>query len=139
MRIVCDKRATQQVKIFINKLLKNKDSGNKTIAEIITEFSHSTVIRMGSMFEKNGPPAYYVIGKIYSPFWVRAVYLPSTVQWIPNPVILSTLMGHLTFIPDWNRATGFETKKIFSPFDRPYIKKRKKRYYFRAPFFFKCK
>ena len=137
MPLVCDKRATQQVKIYVNKLFKNKNSGNKEIAKLITSYSHSTVIMMGSMFEKSRTPEYYVVSKVFSPFWVRAVYLPSTVLWTPNPhpLVFHTAIGHLSFTPDWNRASGFSKKRIFSPFDRPYIKKRNKRFYFRAPFF----
>jgi hypothetical protein len=139
MPFMCDRRATQQVKIYVNKLFKNKNSGNKEIAKLITSYSHSTVLDIGSMFEKRGNPEYYVVSQVDSPFWVRAVHLPSTVQWIPDPHPLGfhTAIGHLSFIPDWNKAVGFSKKKIFSPFDRPYIKKRNKRFYFRAPFFMK--
>ena len=139
MPFMCDKRATQQVKIYVNKLFKNKNSQNKEIAKLITSYSHSTVLDIGSMFEKRGNPEYYVVSQVDSPFWVRAVHLPSTVQWIPDPHPLGfhTAIGHLSFIPDWNKAVRFSKKQIFSPFDRPYIKKRNKRFYFRAPFFMK--
>ena len=139
MPLVCDKRATQQVKIYINKLLKNKHSLHKDIAKIITSFSHSSVIHRGSMFEKKRPPEYFIVGNVYSPFWVFAVHLPSIIQWSPVPYVINTIFGHLAYVPDWNRSSGFRRKKIFSPFDRPYIKKRNTKYYFRAPFFLKCK
>jgi hypothetical protein len=136
MHLVCDKRCTQQVTIYVNKLFKNKNSVHKVVAKLITSFSHTTVLDIGSMFEKMGTPEYYVISKVLSPYWVQAVHLPSTVYWTPNhhPLVFHTSIGHLSFIPDWDKASGFCKKKIFSPFDKPYIKKRNKRFFLRAPF-----
>ena len=136
MQLVCDKRATQQLKIYINKIFENKNAVHLNIAGLITSYSHSTIVHVGSMFEKTRNPEYFVVSRVYSPFWVRAVFLPSRVEWIPyiHPFALNN-MGHLQFVPDWTKAAGFCKKKVFSPFHKPYIKKRNKRFYFKEPFF----
>ena len=131
--MIVDKRATLQVRIFMNKLFGNKNSVNKSLAALITSFSHSTVVQYGTVFQRTkGTPEYYVIQKCHSPFWVTTVWMPSKVQIAVHPFFP---LRNICFVPDWHRSGHFQKKKIFDPYGLPYIKKRNARFYFQVPFF----
>jgi len=135
--MIVDKRATLQVRIFMNKLFGNKNSVNKSLAKLITSYSHSTVVQYGTVFQRTkGTPEYYVIQKCHSPFWVTTAWMPSSIEYAVHPYWERyRSFGNLCFVPDWHRATQFEKKKIFDPYGLPYIKKRNARFYFQVPFF----
>ena len=48
--LITDKRATLQLRIVLNKWSGNKNSINTQLAELITQFSHSTAVAKGCMF-----------------------------------------------------------------------------------------
>ena len=126
---VTDKRATLQIRISMNKILKNKNSVNTRIAELISSYSHGSLVKTASHFTCDEPVSYYVIKELHSPFWATTVYLPSRLAITQTANNFGTNMGHLYFTPDWGRATGWQKKRIFDPFQKPYIKKRTKRFY----------
>jgi len=122
-----DKRATKAIKVALNKSFCNKNSENLVIARLISEFSHKTVLEVGSRFESHNC-YFYIIGKCLSPFWVRVTLLPprSSMFFTPDFPFQS-----MWYQPDWKRASRFHKKKIFNPFSaRPYIKSRNRVFYF---------
>ena len=121
-----DKRATQAIKISLNKHLENKNSENLQLAKLISEFSHKTILDVGARFESEDC-FFYVVGKCYSPFWVNVTYVP------PKSSIFYTAEYpfSLWYHPDWQRASRFHKKRIFKPFsNRPFIKNRNRKFFF---------
>ena len=111
MRTVTDERATLQIRIAINKILKNKNSINTAIANLISHFSHRTVLRIASKFECPYPSEYYIVSKVHSPFWATTVNMPSRVVFSQSETMRGTNFGSLRFAPDWSRASDFHKKK----------------------------
>lgn len=121
-----DVRATNAIKIIINRTLKNKDSVNLDIAKCISSFSHSTILKYGSVFENIGSN-FFIVNKINSPFWVEITHIP------PVRLLLGQWGGYILG-PHWRYASTFHRKKVFNPFsNHPYLKKRGKRYWFKYP------
>ena len=119
-----DKRAIMSIKAAINKLLKNKNSENLCIAKTIALFSHKTVLEKGSRFESKDC-YFYIVNKTYSPFWAQVTYIPP----VSNLFMDELRPWLIWYQPNWRYASRFHKKKIFSPFDRPYIKKRNTKFY----------
>ena len=118
-----DNRATNAIKICINRIQKNKKSVNLDIAKCISSFSHSTILKYGAVFQ-NYNYNFFIVNKIDSPFWVEITHVP--------PFLLQTQIGfsHFVYIPQWGRASVFHKKKVFDPFGKPYLKKRGIKYWF---------
>ena len=127
--MIVDKRATLQVRIAINRILKNKNSINTVLAKLITEFSHSTIVEKAFIFQACVPPRFYCIQKVHSPFWCTAVPMPSRISFYQSLDLVGTNFGRLHFIPDWIRAGNFGKKRLFDPFHHPYIKCRNKKFF----------
>ena len=124
-----DKRAALQIRIVLNKIVGNKNSINTVLANIICEFSHSTIVKKAFMFETGNPPRYLCVSKVHSPFWVTCLPIESRVAFYQTPVNLGTNFGHLHFVPDWNLCGGYRKKRLFDPFGKPFIKCRDHRYF----------
>ena len=122
-----DVRATNTIKICINKILKNKDSVNLDIAKTISLFSHSTVIKYGSVFQTRSSN-FFIVNNVKSPFWVEIV-------WIPPVIFHIGTWGRYIYTPHWAQASRFHNKKVFDPFGHPFLKKRGKKYYFKKPLY----
>ena len=114
-----DKRATNAIKICINRCLKIKSSVHLDIAHLISLYSHASVLQWGSVFEDQ-KCNFLIVQNINSPFWVRITHIP------PIPYLL-TSWGHIC-TPDWIRASDFHIKKVFDPFGSPYLKRRGHKY-----------
>ena len=123
-----DVRATNTIKICINKVLKNKDSVNLDIAKCVSSFSHATKITEGSVFTNSGRN-FYVVNKILSPFWVQIVLFP--------PITFHVGTWGVVATPHWSRGSRFHKKKVFDPFGFPYLKKRGRVYHFKKPLYSK--
>ena len=126
---VIDKRVRLQVRIVLNKWSGNKQSINKQLAQIITQFSHSTVVEKSHMFQCNSPLRYFCVSKVHSPFWVTAVPIPSRVAFFQTHAMVGTDFGRLHFVPDWLHAGFFQKKRLFDPWTVPFIKCRNQKYY----------
>ncbi len=120
-----DKRATRAIKISLNKRFKNKSSANLELAKIISEFSHKSVLEVGSRFESENC-YFYILGKCLSPFWAKVTLMPPRASLFYTP----EFPYRMWYQPDWTRASSFHKKKIFNPFsDRPYIKNRTHKFF----------
>ena len=126
--MIVDKRVTLQIRISINKLLANKNNINTEIAKIISEFSHSTVIKKACMFEYGSPPKFLCVAKVHSPFWVTVLSMNSRVAFYQTAGTIGTNFGHLHWIPDWNTCGRYLKKRLFDPFGKPFLKCRKQQY-----------
>ena len=126
---VIDKRVRLQVRIVLNQWSGNKNSINTQFAQMITEFSHSTVVEKSQMFQCNSPLRYYCVSKVHSPFWVTAVQIPSRVAFYQSHAMVGTDFGRLHFVPDWLNAGYFQKKRLFDPWAVPFIKCRNQKYY----------
>ena len=119
-----DCRATNSIKICVNKIFGNKNSVNLDIAKTICSFSHSSIVRYGSVFQSYAYN-FFIVNLVKSPFWVEITHLP------PVSIAL-TDFGRFVMIPQWAKASSFHKKKVFDPFGRPYLKKRGRKYWLKA-------
>lgn len=129
MKIVTDQRATQQILICMNRVLKNKNSVNKLLSEVISLFSHGSIIQRASKFESRCPSEYFIVDRLHSPFWATTFNLPSRVVFYQDDPLIGTNFGSLRFTPDWRKASKTKRKRIFDPFGHPYIKKRNRKFF----------
>ena len=116
-----DSRATNAIKICVNRIFKNKKSVNLDIAKTICSFSHASRVKYGSVFQSYSYN-FFIVNKIKSPFWVEITHIP------PVSITL-TDFGRYIMIPQWSRASCFHKKKVFDPFGHPYLKKRGIKYW----------
>ena len=123
--MVVDLRATRAIKVCINKIFKNKNSLNLRVAELISEYSHASVLKRGAVFQYQNS-AFYIVNRVKSPFWVSITSIP------PVRIVMAP-WGSLALVPSWKKASPFHMKKVFDPFGTPYLKKRRKKIYFKKP------
>ena len=123
-----DNRATNAIKICINRILKNKNCVNTTVAELISSFSHASILKHGSVFQSINSN-FYMVSKVKSPFWVEITHMP--------PIRLVIAHWGVVYQPCWTRASGFGIKKVFDPFGKPYLKKRGRKYRYKKPLYTK--
>ena len=129
MKIVTDKRATQQILICMNRMYRNKNSVNKLLAELVSFFSHGSIIKRASKFMSGAPAEYFIVNKLHSPFWATTFNIPSRVIFFQDDTLIGTNFGALRFVPDWLRASNPKRKRIFDPYGHPYIKKRNRKFF----------
>ena len=123
-----DKRAVLAIKTQLNKFFKNKNSENLCIAKLIADYSHKSPLESGSRFESKNC-YFYIVKKTYSPFFAQVTFIPPTTSYFYD----TQHPFAIWYRPNWTRASSFHKKKIFSPFQDPYIKKRNTRFYFQEP------
>ena len=126
--MVFDKRAALQIRIAFNKIVNNKNSINTLLANIICEFSHSSILEKAYLFQYGSPPKYLCVARVHSPFWVTCLSISSRVAFYQTVGTVGTNYGHLHWVPDWLHCSGYKKKRIFDPFSKPYIKCRNHRY-----------
>ena len=127
--MIFDKRAALQIRIALNKIVGNKNSINTQVANLICQYSHSTIVKKAFMFQHGTPPKYLCVAKVHSPFWVTILSMPSRVAFYQTAMTLGTDFGHLHFVPDWYRTGAYRRKRLFDPFHKPFIKCRNTKYY----------
>ena len=113
-----DKRATLQLRIWINKHIGSKNSVHTLLAQIITEYSHGSAVTKSMLFANEvgfrQPDSFLCVTEVQSPFWCRVVQLR------PHQV-----HGYGAY-----RVTKVFRKRIFKPYsDKPFLKSRETRYY----------
>ena len=127
--MVFDKRAALQIRIALNRIVGNKNSINTEISNLICEYSHSTIVKKGFMFEHGSPPKYLCVARIHSPFWVTCLTMPSRVAFYQTALTVGTNFGHLHWRPDWMHCGAYRRKRLFDPYGKPFIKCRNRRYH----------
>ena len=123
--MVVDTRATRAIKVCINKIFKNKNSLNLRIAQIISQYSHASILKRGCVFQYQNS-AFYIVNTVKSPFWVSITSIP------PVRIVMAP-WGSLALVPSWKKASPFHMKRVFDAFGTPYLKRRDKKIYFKKP------
>ena len=111
-------RYKRAIKQAINKLLKSRSAVHFPIADIIGEFSHKTVVTPGT-YLLTELCYFFVVQQIMSPHWCIGFFCPPRVE-------LTDLasLGRF-FAPDIGRRGHSCRKRIFEPFAKPHIRRRK--------------
>ena len=125
--LTIDKRASLQLRIFINKLFGNKDSFNTQLSQSICEFSHASPVKRSSLFADIMPSRFLCVTKVHSPFWCTVVGMPSRMAYHASDP--DAMWGKIYYEPDWSNISKGFRKRIFDPYGRPHIKERQTRYY----------
>ena len=128
-RNIFDKRAALQIRIAMNKILRNKNSINTEIANIICEYSHSTIVQKAFMFQYGSPPTFLCVSLVHSPFWITCLDMMGRVAFYQTIPDIGTDFGHLHWVPDWQHCGKYRKKRLFDPFGEPYVKCRNRRFY----------
>ena len=117
---VIDKRATNAIKICINRLFKSKSAVHLQIAQLVSKFSHASIIQWGSIFEDRRCN-FIIVQHMKSPFFARVTYVP--------PLHVLPMRIGRWYAPDWKRASNFHVKKVYEPFSsNPYVMRRGKQF-----------
>ena len=115
-----DNRYLRAVKQALNKRFENKSVVNRHLAEIITDYSHKTVLKKGNFLLCRNLQ-FFVIKKILSNHWIQGFFCPSELQ-------LND--GLFYYIPKFWHRSHDRKKKVFSPFSsRPFVKVRQKSFF----------
>ena len=126
--ITVDKRATLQLRIWLNKFLGNKCSVNTQLAQTITEYSHATCVKKSAMFTNVVPSHFLCVTEVQSPFWCKVVQMEARMA--INNFRSDLGFGRIFYEPDWSHVSKSFRKRIFEPYgQRPFIKNRDTRYY----------
>ena len=119
-RIYKDNRYRRAIKQALNKHFNNKSSENKNISQIISQFSHKTLLKPGTYLLTKALQ-YFVITSLLSNHWVTGYFCPCRLH-LENDFFY--------YIPNIWRRTSLCRKKIFEPFsDNPYIKTRNTKFF----------
>jgi hypothetical protein len=115
-----DNRYSRAIKQSLNKAFDNKNTINKHIADLISRFSHSTLITPGAYMLTSGLQ-YFVVQSLLSDHWVTGFYCPSQLQYFD---------GLFFHIPNIFRRSVTKRKKLFDPFsNEPFVKLRNLKFF----------
>ena len=117
---IIDKRYVRTICVCLNKIYGNKSALNKSLAQIITEYSHPIVIEPGQYLLCQNLH-FFIVKKVLSTHWISGFFCPSELQFES---------GMFYYIPKyWHRSLVCK-KKLFQPFGkRPHIRCRKDKFY----------
>ena len=120
MSLPVDKRATKSLKAVINKLQDSKSAAHLQISRMITQYSHSSVLKAYQRFENTANHCVFVITDVLSPHFIRVVYIP------PRRYMFTPTWTWM-YLPWYEKAVWGKIKRVFDPFSAsPYIKHRGK-------------
>ena len=98
-------RYSRAIRQSLNKTL-GRSSLNKTLADLITAYSHALQLRRGNYLF--GPSReYFVIKDVLSQHWVTGFFCPPRIEFMPTCVL---------YHPDLSRRTRIKKKRLFDPF-----------------------
>lgn len=114
------------IKQGLNKHFNNKSSLNKTIAALIVEYSHQSVLTAGTQLVSGDRwwVEFFVIRKMFGPNWCEGCFCPLQREYDNYGI------QQLRPFADMRRKSRIYRKRIFDPFGRATIKKRAKRFQF---------
>ena len=115
-----DNRYYRAIKESLNKSLHDKSCVNKSLAMLISEYSHKTILTPGSHLITSSL-TYFVVTKLLSNHWAIGFYCPNQLQFYN---------GIFYYIPNIWRKSILKRKKIFEPFSpNPFIKQRTAKFF----------
>lgn len=110
-------RYSRAIRQSMNKMLDNRSSINRLIADLIANYSHSLPLRRGNYLF--GPRReYFVINEVLSHHWVTGFFCPPRIEFMPANLVL--------YHPDLSRRTRIKKKRIYTPFSTPKVRCRNK-------------
>ena len=110
-------RYSRAIRQALNKRFDNRSSLNRTLADLISSYSHKTVIRRGNYLY--GPRReFFVIRDVLSQHWVTGFFCPPRIEFMPANIVL--------YHPDLSRRTRIRKKRLYDPFMKPSIRCRNK-------------
>ena len=116
------RRYVKSIKESINALFKNKKTVHKQVAEIIGRFSHNTTIKKGDSL-MDSKLQFFVVENVLSSHFLRGFFCPGRIFHTGS---------HYWYEPNPHVRGETIIKRLNAPFsNQPYIKVRKRRYYFR--------
>lgn len=118
-----DNRYSRSIKVAMNKLFQNKPVVHKHIAQLISEFSHKTLLTNGS-YLLNRRLQFFVVRKILSSHFCSGFYCPSRID---------LLSSGYYYVPNiWYKSRPL-VKNFFKPFSKsPFIKQRNNHFFLRG-------
>lgn len=116
-------RYERAIKQSLNKVFDNKSSVHIIIAELIASYSHKSVVRSGSYLLC---PTYhfFIVSDVLSQHWVTGFFCP------PRIDFTRTIFGGMRhyYEPDLRHRSELQKKRIFSPFDEPCVRIRRRKF-----------
>ena len=115
-------RYERAIKQSLNKVFDNKSSVHTIIAELIASYSHKSVVRPGSYLLC---PTYhfFIVSDVLSQHWVTGFFCP------PRIDFTRTMFGMRHYYePDLRHRSELQKKRIFSPFDDPCVRIRRRKF-----------
>ena len=111
-------RYTRAIKQAMNKLLQSRSAVHLPIADMIAEYSHKSLVTPGA-YLLTRTCYFFVVQKTRSPHWCTGFFCP--------PKIELTDLANLGrfYAPDFSRRGHICRKRIFQPFVKPHIRRRK--------------
>ena len=110
-------RYSRAIRQSINKLLENRSSLNRVLADLIVGYSHSLPLRRGNYLY--GPRReFFIIKDVLSHHWVTGFFCPPRIEFMPANLVL--------YHPDLSRRTRIRKKRLFDPFGIPMVRCRNK-------------
>ena len=95
-------RYTRAIKQSLNKAFNNKSSLNFSIAGIIAEFSHKSLVTKGSKLKSSY--GFFIVTKILSQNWCKGFFCPPRMV-LPNIIL-----------PNFSIRTQIQKKRLFDHF-----------------------
>jgi hypothetical protein len=110
-------RYSRAIRQSMNKILDNRSSINRILADLIASYSHTLPLRRGNYLF--GPRReYFVINEVLSHHWVTGFFCPPRIEFFPANLVL--------YHPDLSRRTRIRKKRLYDPFGMPLVRCRNK-------------
>ena len=114
------RRYTKAIKEALNSVFQNKCNVYKHIAEIISAYSHKTMVRGGDSL-MDSKLQFFIVEGVLSNHFLKGFFCPGRIFHTGS---------HYWYEPNPHVRGKTEIKKIVAPFtDKPHIKVRERRYY----------
>ena len=111
-------RYERAIRQGLNKALDSKQSCHGTFAKLIAEYSHKTTVRPGD-YMLGSEYHFFVVTGVKSQHWLDGYFCPPRLEFAYTSTGLGTF-----YTPDFKNRSRRHRKKVFSPFDSPFVKVR---------------
>jgi hypothetical protein len=103
------------IKQAINSFLGSKNSVHLILADIIGDYSHTSLIKSGTELRCNH--GYFIVHSLVSQNWCTGFFCPMRMQ--------TSAFGYYV-VPDLRRKTQITSKRLFNPFTNTHVRSRSK-------------
>ena len=109
-------RYERAIRQGLNKGLDSKSSVHGTLARLIAEYSHKTTVRPGD-YLLGSQYHFFVVTGVQSQHWLDGFFCPPRLEFAYTPTGIGTF-----YTPDLKNRSKKRRKKVFSPFEAPFVK-----------------